>query len=519
MWVFPEVTTLGDIPAYHGRRTPEQVALLHDGRATSFGALEDMSSRLAGGFIASGLRPGDTIAFLGYNSDDYFVALFAAAKAGCPFLPLNWRLSAHELSEVIGHAAPSLLIVEQSFSPMVEEIAPTLRKRHAQVRFIGPASRLGSWIDLCEAVDLPRISADMTAMMLYTSGTTGKAKAVRIPHSAFSYMRLCEHLEPAFAWQPDERMLLALPNFHLFGNQLALQFLYNGLAVSIMRMFDPLELLDTIERDQSTTLVLVPAMIQLMLDHERAKGFDFSRVRTLIYSGSPISPALLQRAIDEVGCDFIQYYGATELNGAAMILRPDEHEPGNPERLKSCGRPLPLVEVRIVDPDGNDVPEGAIGEFVVRTPALTGGYHGAESETRSAYDNGWYRTGDAGYSDENGFYYICDRLKDMIVSGSENIYSVEIEKVLILHPAVKQVAVIGIPDHRWGEAVKACVVLEDGAPVSAKELERHARSMLAGYKVPKSFDFHPSLPVSPTGKILKHLLRQPYWASQLRSVG
>lgn len=521
MWAFPEIATLGDIPTYYARRAPERIALLHKGRSTSFGDLDTLSTRLAGAFLGNGIAPGATIAFLGYNSDDYFIALFAAAKLGCPFLPLNWRLSRHELAEVIEHAAPALLIVEEAFAAQLEQlVACQARGDHLQVRLIDHGGMgLRTWVTDKSPISLPPVSPAATAMLLYTSGTTGKAKAVKIPHSAFSYMRLCEHLEPAFAWDEHDRMLLALPNFHLFGNQLALQFLYNGLSVSVLRMFDPADLVATIESDRPTTLVLVPAMIQLLLDHDAARGFDFGCVQMLIYSGSPISPALLRRGMEEIGCSFMQYYGATELNGAAMLLRPEEHVLDDPDRLRSCGRPLPLVEVRIIDHEAREMAPGEVGEFVIRTPALTGGYHGAESGSRSAFRDGWYHTGDAGYRDDNGFYFICDRLKDMIVSGGENIYSVEVEKVLALHPAVRFVAVIGVPDRRWGEAVKACIVLEDGLAVSAAELELHARSRLAGYKVPKSFDFHASLPMSLTGKILKHVLRAPFWAAEVRSVG
>jgi acyl-CoA synthetase (AMP-forming)/AMP-acid ligase II len=521
MWAFPEIATLGDIPRFYARRIPHRAALLHRGRTTSFGELEVLSSKLSAAFLQAGISRGDTIAYLGRNSDDYFVALFAAAKIGSPFLPMNWRLSPFELSEVMAHAAPSMLIAEKDLAEThglsdVSRGPPDL----LHIQLVGDGgSPLRDWAETHDAVELPRVSPDETAMLLYTSGTTGQAKAVQIPHSAFNHMRLCEHLEPAFCWRDDDLMLLTLPNFHLFGNQLALQFLYNGLAVSILRIFDPAEFLATVKLEQPTTLVLVPAMVQLVLDHADAVDFDFSSVHTLIYSGSPISPTLLQRSMQQIGCRFMQYYGATELNGAAMLLRPDEHDANDPQRLRSCGRPLPLVDIRILNPKGEDVAIGVVGELVIRTPALTAGYYGGSPAAQYAYREGWYHTGDAGYRDAAGYYYICDRLKDMIVSGGENIYSAEVEKVLAQHPAVKMVAVIAVPHSRWGEAVKACVVIDKDHSVGVTELESFARQQLAGYKIPKSFDFLESLPLSATGKILKHVLREPYWANQARSIG
>lgn len=518
MWAYPEIATLGDIPAFHSRRTPDKIALMCGGRETSFRELEDLSTRLAHAFLGAGMAKGQTIAFLGYNSDEYFLALFAAAKLGCPFLPLNWRLSPHEVATVIDHARPGLLIAEAHFAALLPR--DDAGNFPCETRVVDSPTALRAWaISTSPGGDFPKASQADVAMLLYTSGTTGNAKAVEISHLAFSNMRLCEHLEPAFHWQSDDSMLLALPNFHLFGNQLAFQFLYNGLAVSVMPLFDAQDVLATIDRDKPTTLALVPAMVRLVLDHPQAAQADFSGVRMLIYSGSPITEDLLRRGMEVIGCKFMQYYGATELNGAALILRPDEHLAGDPQRLRSCGRPLPLVDVRLLDDTGAEVEPGVIGEFVIRTPAVTNGYHGNSDATGSSFKHGWYHTGDAGYRDEDGFYYICDRLKDMIVSGGENIFSAEIERVLGQHPAVAQVAVIGVPDPRWGEAVKACIVLHGGAAAIEADLSDYARSRLAGYKVPKSFDFLDVLPLSATGKVLKHVLRAPFWAAQTRAVG
>jgi long-chain acyl-CoA synthetase len=259
-------------------------------------------------------------------------------------------------------------------------------------------------------------------------------------------------------------------------------------------------------------------MLQILLDHPDATTTDFSSLRLTLYAGSPISLGLIKRAIAAMPCKFMQFYGSTESGGAASILRPEEHDLTNEERLQSCGRPLPLIEFRIVDAEGGDTPDGTPGELVIRAPSITKGYWRQPEATAAVLQHGWFRTGDIARRDADGLYYIVDRLKDMIVSGGENIYSVEVESALSLHPSVASVAVIGVPDPRWGEAVKALVICREGHSISAAELIRFCRDCLASYKVPKSIEFLDSFPLVASGKVSKKDLRSRYWTDAARGV-
>jgi long-chain acyl-CoA synthetase len=256
----------------------------------------------------------------------------------------------------------------------------------------------------------------------------------------------------------------------------------------------------------------------MLLDHPAAPTTDFGSLRLTLYAGSPISLGLIKRAIAMMPCRFMQFYGATEANGAFSILRPDEHDLQDESRLQSCGRPLPLIEFRIVDPEGNEVSDGEPGELVIRAPAITAGYWQQPEATAAVLKNGWYRSGDVARRDESGLYYIVDRVKDMIVSGGENIYSAEIENVLSTHPGVAAVAVIGVPDPRWGEAVKAVIIPHPHEESSDAALTAYCRDRLAAYKIPKSFDRVDVFPLVPSGKVSKKDLRARYWQGEKRGV-
>jgi long-chain acyl-CoA synthetase len=331
-------------------------------------------------------------------------------------------------------------------------------------------------------------------------------------------MRLCEHFEPAYRWELGDSFLFNLPNFHLLGVGLSLQCMYNGLPLIIQRRFDPIAALTAIERDRPALLVMTPAMIQMLLDCPNAQHTDFGSVRLTMYAGSPISHGLIRRAIAAMPCKFMQFYGSTESAGALSLLRPEEHDLSSEDKLKSCGRPLPLISFRIVDNEGKEVPDGKPGELVVRAPAISSGYWNNKEATAAVFRNGWYSTGDIAVRDAEGFYYIVDRAKDMIITGGENVYSAEVEHVLSIHPSISAVAVIGVPDERWGEAIKAVLVPAAGIAIDIDTLIAHCRQYLASYKIPKSFDIVDTLPITATGKISKKDLRAKYWAGLRRSV-
>lgn len=521
MWAYQEIRTLSDIVDYYARRAPDRTALVYGACETTYGELDDLVARVADGLGEAGVNGNERVVYLGKNSDDFFIAMFGTVRRGACFCPLNWRLSQPELATVLRDTHARFAFVEPEFAELwqtiIAETGLAIATQEVD-RERGPDDPFRTWLAACTPAPQPTVAMEAGAIQLYTSGTTGDPKGVVITHDNFNHMRLCEHFEPAYEWRADDRFLVALPNFHLLAIGLSVQSMYNGMAVVIERQFDPGAALGCIAAQKPTITAFAPAMIQMLLDHPNAATTDFSSLRLVMYAGSPISLGLIKRAIDAMPCEFMQFYGATETSGAVTLLRPNEHDLDNEEKLKSCGRPLPLIDLRIVDEQGNDVADNTPGELLIRSPALASGYWRKPEATAAAFERGWYHSGDIAIRDAEGLYYIHDRLKDMIVSGGENIYSTEIESVLSTHVAVAAVAVIGVPDERWGEAVKACVIPGAGKSVTEAELLDYCRSRLAGYKVPKSIEFHTQFPMTGSGKVAKKTLRAPFWSGQDRSV-
>jgi acyl-CoA synthetase (AMP-forming)/AMP-acid ligase II len=518
MWVYPEIRGLGDIPAYYARHDPQRLALKSNGRSVDFSELDRIANRVARAVLQEGLGQGRRIGFFGKNSLDFYFALFGVGKTRHCFTPFNWRLAPREIAEQIADSQAPLAFVERELLDVWQE-ALALALCEIKTVVIDEANSLEARVAPLPATSPDEtVSEDDTAIQLYTSGTTGRAKGVMLSHGGFNRIRLCEHLEPAYDWRADDCFLNPLPNFHLLHIGIAVQCFYNGVAVAVLRQFDPAAVLGAIARERATLLTLTPTMIQMLLDHPDAASANFSSLRLMLYAGSPISLGLIKRAIVHMPCKFMQFYGATEANGAFSLLRPDEHDFEDEKTLQSCGRPLPLIEFRVVNAAGEEAGVGEAGELVIRSPAISAGYWRQPEATASAYHYGWYKSGDVAYCDERGLYYIVDRVKDMIVSGGENVYSSEVENVLSTHPAVAAVAVIGVPDERWGEAVKAVVILRAGVETDAGELAAYCRERLAGYKVPKSYDFVEAFPLVASGKVSKKDLRARYWGAEKRGV-
>ena len=517
MWLFPEVRTLGDYPSYWARHEPDRPGLRTATRTVSFAEFDRVTAQVA--HHVSALAGADElVGFMGKNSTDFYFALFGVARTRSALVIYNWRLAAPELAAQIADSRAAQAIVERELEPLWSAACALL-----------DAPPTVQWIDANDTLEhqvarypitppTAPVSLDDTAFQLYTSGTTGQPKGVMLAHGGINNMRLCEHLEPAYDWRAGDSFVNPLPNFHLLHIGIALQCLYNGVAIDIVRQFDPPAVLDAIASMRPTLLTLTPTMLQMLLDHPAAVTTDFSSIRLTLYAGSPISLGLIKRAIAAMPGRFMQFYGSTEGGGATSILRPDEHDLSDEAKLQSCGRPLPLIECRIVDPGGQDVAEGLPGELLIRAPSIAKGYWQKPDLTAAAIENGWYRTGDIARRDAEGLYYIVDRAKDMIVSGGENIYSAEIENVLSTHPAVSGVAVVGVPDARWGECVKAIVLPKSGEVAEEVALIAYCRARLAAYKVPKSVDFVDAFPLVPSGKISKKDLRARYWAGEGRGV-
>jgi acyl-CoA synthetase (AMP-forming)/AMP-acid ligase II len=363
-------------------------------------------------------------------------------------------------------------------------------------------------------------TADDVALQLYSSGTTGLPKGVMLTHDTclFSFAQLHDTLNLS----EDSVSLVAMPLFHVVGAYWALVGLRYGVTAVLERDVDPARLVGAIGEHRVSHAVVVPAVIQFMLTVPGVDEADFSSLECIVYGGSPISEAVLTRAVQVFGRKLVQAYGMTETGGAVSLLGAQDHDPGGPlaHRLRSAGRPMPHCELRIVDPDTlADRPEGTVGEITVRTRQNMKGYWRLPDATAATLlPGGWLRTGDAGYVDADGYLYIHDRVKDMIITGGENVYPAEIESVLMAHPAVSDVAVVGVPSDRWGETPKAFVVRVPGADIAAGEIIDYARRNLARYKCPTSVEWRESLPRNPTGKLLKKELRAPYWEGKDRQV-
>jgi acyl-CoA synthetase (AMP-forming)/AMP-acid ligase II len=510
-WRYADVRCVPDIVRHWAAKTPDSTALTYGTTRRSYRELDERSNRIANALLASGAQPGSGIGFLGKNAVEFFETWFGATKAGGAIAPFNWRCTVAELVQLVDDAQPPVVFTSAEFEDTMHQVRQTSDARFEIVSFdpdTPGADGLEEWLQGHDNAD-PRVqlSHDLPALLAYTSGTTGLPKGVQLSHEAFQNAFLCLSLEPALTWRQDDVLLMVMPNFHLAGSWVSLPALYHGGSIAILPFFEPSATLEAIERSRPTVTCLVPAAMQMLLDHPDAGTVDFSCLRSMIYAGSPISAETLKRSLDLFGCGMNQFYGTTE-TWILTLLRPHQHDPADPEALTSCGKPMPFVEIRIVDPDGAEVPTGDIGEFIVRSPVMFSGYRNKPDATSEAFTDGWYRTGDLGRRDDRGYFYLVDRAKDMIITGGENVYSVEVERALVQHPSVASVAVVGAPDHRWGEKVVAFVTVQPGSPVSEDDLVSHCRGLIAGYKVPKAVHVVTELPTTPSGKIQKAVLRK-----------
>jgi len=511
--------TMADIVRVQARQRGNKDAIVFNGSRISYAQLNDRASQVANGLRRWGIGKGDRVAVLDKNDPSFFEIWCGAMKVGAVVVPVNWRLAPPEAAYVVNDARARVLFHGGPFAEMVARIRDGLQtvERLIGIHDSGPEG-YAAWRDGQDPADpdLP-IAPEDVAIQMYTSGTTGHPKGAQIVHAnlAAAFLAGSNHFG---RWSADDVNLVAMPLFHIAGNGWGMVGFYHGATNVMMADVDPKEVLRLIPEHRISKILFVPAVILFVLQVPGVEKVDFSSLDTIVYGASPIPVELVRNAIGVFGCDFVQVYGLTETAGAITYLSPEEHRNPVGERLKSCGHPWPGVEMRIVDAEGRDLPAGEVGEIICRTGQVMKGYWNLAEETAKAMRADWFHTGDAGYLDGDGYLYIHDRVKDMIVSGGENIYPAEVESALFGHPAIADIAVIGVPSDKWGEEVKACIVIKPGQTLTEEELIAYARERIAGYKVPRSVDFVEALPRNPSGKLLKRELRKPYWEDQARQV-
>ncbi|QZT57754.1 long-chain-fatty-acid--CoA ligase [Mycolicibacterium austroafricanum] len=510
------IHNLADIIRVHGRERPGAPALVVGDRTVTYGELDDRSSRAAQAFAQAGVGVSDRVAFVDKNGAEFFEVTFGLAKVGAVGVPVNWRLAAPEMRHIIADSGAKIVVVGQDFAGHLEAIEDGL---DADIVVIGDHPRwpaFDDWVASHPPVDPGVVTGpDDVVLLMYTSGTTGAPKGVMLSNTNY----VCKTGGVAGPWQfdADAVSLAVMPLFHMAGSGWALAGLWQGATTVVLRDVEPAAILDAIARHRITNMLLVPAVIQFLLDTDGVEQVDLSILRVIVYGASPISDDVLVRGIERFGPIFAQVYGMTETTGSITQLDGPDHVPA---LLRSCGRPYPWVQIRIVGDDGGDAAAGTVGEVWTRSEQnMLGYWNNPDATAATLTADGWLKTGDAGYVDDDGYLFLHDRIKDMIVSGGENVYPVEVENVLMTHPAVADAAVIGVPDRRWGEAVKAVVVAARGAQLTEAELIAFARDRIGGFKLPKSVDFVDVLPRNPSGKLLKRALREPYWDGADRHIG
>ncbi|ARN74121.1 fatty acid--CoA ligase [Oceanicoccus sagamiensis] len=521
MSIYPEFQTLSDISRYHSQENAQRTALVFAGRETSYQQLDNYANQVAHGLSAL-VKPQQRIAILAKNNDYFFELLMGAGKCGAVLVGVNWRLAAPEVHYILNDSESRVLFIEESFLPVLDHIRSQLPLLETVIVLIEGQGEddYSQWRNQQPVTEIDQaVTGADIAMQLYTSGTTGHPKGVELSHRAILALREAEHLVAEWSqWDNTDVALVAMPLFHIGGTATGLIALYNGSAAVIMAEVDPGEIIAAMHHYKVTRTFFVPAVIQLLLDHPSCNAEAFKSLKALLYGASPIPAALLTQALEVFQCSFAQIYGMTETAGSMTVLHPEDHNDPKAKKMASCGKAYPTVDIAIVDQSGKHLPADTVGEIIIRSPSLMSSYWKLPEATAKTMIDGWLYSGDAGYMDDEGYLYIYDRVKDMIVSGGENIYPAEVESVLFEHPDVKDIAVIGVPSKKWGEEVKAVVVANENSNLQPQQLIDFARDKIAGYKIPKSVDFTTELPRNPSGKLLKREIRKPYWEHLDRAV-
>lgn len=498
---------------------PNGVATISRDRRQTWAELADRVTRLAGGLARLGIGRGDRVALLALNCDRYLEVMYAVPAMGAIIVPLNTRLAPAEIAFILGDSGAKALILDDAFADVPKKLSNLFSIEH--LIHIGDGPVPDGMRHVNAVLDEPRdlnclAGGDAAAGIFYTGGTTGRSKGVMLSHR--NLVTNAVNITFALGYRFDTVYLHVAPMFHLADGASTFAVTTVGGTHVFVPRFDPTDVLAQLTRHRVTNSLMVPTMLGILANDPDVGRYDLSAMRIMGYGGSPMPEATIRKCAEVMpGVRFVHAYGMTEASPGVTAMDKDIEPAG--ERLKSCGRPMMTVDVRVCDESDNEVPRGTVGEVLVRGPNIMLGYWNLPDATRQPMRGGWYHSGDGGIMDADGYLYIVDRMKDMIVTGGENVYPAEVESAISLMPGVAEVAVIGIPDDRWGEAIHAVVVPKVDADITQEDVIVHTRTLIAHYKCPRTVEIRDrSLPLSGAGKVLKTVLREPYWAGREKRV-